>query len=134
MKYKLLSLLTLPVLASLTTSCYIQQAVEAFIRPEYPGELPPAVIADVNGQPAHTKWLKVDLDALPVPQEMVKDKEVEYAPDGIPMSFVSEYENVLVSPYYPYHQLNYQGLQPGVKVWDPYTRKPFYIKRSISFN
>lgn len=134
MKHKLLSLLTLSLLAGLSSSCIIQQTVEMFIRAEYPGELPPTVIVDVNGKPAHSKWLKVDLDALPVPQEMKKNREVEYAPDGTPYSFVSEYENVLVSPYDPYHQLSYKGIEPGTKVWDPYARKPFYIKRSISFN
>ncbi|MFI3242666.1 MAG: hypothetical protein R3Y56_00270 [Akkermansia sp.] len=134
MKHHILPLIAASALACLCSSCLIQQAVEVFIRNEYPGELPPAVIQDVNGKPASNKWLSADPNALPTPQNLLKNTSIEYAEDGIPYCFTSEFSDVLVSPYHPYHQLSYKGLSGGTKVWDPYTRKPFYITRVHTIN
>lgn len=134
MKHTILPLITACTFASLCSSCLIQQAVEVFVRNEYPGQLPPSVILDVNGKPASNAWLKVDPHALPAPQNLLKDLHVTYAEDGIPYGFTSEFSNVLVSPYPPYHQLSYKGISGGSKVWDPYARKPFYVKRVHTIN
>ncbi len=134
MKHRVLPLIAASALACLCSSCIIQQAVEVFIRDQYPGELPPSVILDDNGKPASNKWLTLDPHALPTPQSLLGDAKVTYAEDGIPYSFTSEFSNVLVSPYPPFHQLSYKGLSGGDKAWDPYTRKPFYISRVHTIN
>ncbi len=134
MKHTFLPLVAASALACLCSSCLIQQAVEIFVRSEYPGQLPPSVILDVNGQPANTNWLKVDPYALPAPQTLLQNMEISYAEDGTPYGFTSEFSNVLVSPYPPYHQLSYKGISGGTKVWDPYARKPFYVARVHTIN
>ena len=59
-------LMSVGLLGSLSlSSCIIQQTVGMFIRDEYPGERPPMVIEDVNGQPASQNWLKIDPTMLP---------------------------------------------------------------------
>ncbi len=128
-------ILTIAALASTLglTSCLFQQAVMAFVRTEYPGERPPMVIADANGQPAtNDKWIAVSPDDLP-PSSMM-DTELTYGEDNIPYGIVSEFSNIVVSPYSPNYELDYAGVEVGTKVWDPYTRKPFYIPRTYSFN
>lgn len=118
--------------ALILPSCLFQQMAGAFIRDEYPGERPPSVIADVNGKPASQKWLKVDPDVLP-PSGLIRGR-IRTASDGIPYGLTSEFSNVVVSPYEPHYQLDYTGVDVGAKVWDPYTRKPFYIPRVFTVN
>ncbi len=114
------------------TSCIFQQVANNFIRDEYPGERPPHVIEDNNGKPASNRWITVNPTDLP-PSGHLNGK-VEYAEDGLPYSLPCEFSNVLVSPYAPNYQLDYSNSKVGSKVWDPYTRKPFYIQRHYTFN
>lgn len=114
------------------SSCIVQQVAGAFVRDEYPGERPPSVIPDVNGKPASQKWMKVNPDDLP-PSGHIRGR-VRMASDGIPYGLSSEFSNVVVSPYDPHYQLDYTGVSVGAKVWDPYTRKPFYIPRVFTLN
>ncbi len=114
------------------SSCIFQQAVMAFVRAEYPGQRPPMVIADVEGKPASNKWIAVSPNDLP-PSSLV-DTDLSYGEGNIPYGIPSEFSNIVVSPYEPHYQLDYTGVEVGAKVWDPYTRKPFYIPRSYSFN
>ncbi len=115
------------------SSCLFQQAVMAFVRTEYPGQRPPMVIADVDGQPAaDAKWIAADPDALPA--SSLFDTELTYGEGNIPFGIVSEFSNVVISPHSPNNQLDYTGVSAGTKVWDPYTRKPFYIPRTYTFN
>ncbi len=123
---------TLALTCCLALNSCIQQAVMAFVRDEFPGPRPPKVIADVNGKPASNSWLQNDPNVLP-PSSLV-DTSPSYGQDGIPYGISSEYSDVVVSPYAPYYQLDYKGVPVGAKVWDPYTRKPFYIPRSYTFN
>ncbi len=115
------------------SSCIFQQAVMAFVRAEYPGVRPPMVIADTDGKPASNKWIAVSADDLP-PSSSLFDTEVTYGEGNIPYGINSEFSNIVVSPYAPHYQLDYTGVPVGAKVWDPYTRKPFYIPRAYSFN
>lgn len=115
------------------SSCIIYQGVQVFVRDEYPGERPAMVIKDVNGKPASQKWRSIPSDYLP-PSSFLDTHNISKGPDGIPYGLTSEYSNVIISPYYPHHHLDYTGCKPGEKVWDPYTRKPFYIKRAYTFN
>lgn len=127
------SLIIIAICGALSlSSCLIQQTVGMFIRDEYPGVRPPMVIADVDGKPASNKWLQVDPTMLP-PSGHVEGR-VKKANDGIPYGLTSEFSNVVVSPYPPYHQLDYTGVDVGAKVWDPYTKKPFYIPRVFTLN
>ena len=114
------------------TSCLFKQVTQTFVRDQYPGKRPPMVIRDNNGLPASQQWLRTDSDMLPPSSHLTG--RITKAPDGIPYGLTSEFSNVVVSPYAPYHQLDYTGIAPGSKVWDPYIRKPFYIKRSFTFN
>ena len=128
---------TVQFLASATcfltlNSCIFQQAVSRFVRDEYPGTRPPHVIADKNGKPAANNWITVNPTDLP-PSGHLHGK-VEYAEDGLPYSLPCEFSNILVSPYSPNYQLDYTNSEVGSKVWDPYTRKPFYIQRHYTFN
>ena len=120
------------VCATMLSSCIFQQIADKFIRDEYPGERPPHVIADANGKPASENWVKVNPYDLP-PSEYLNGR-VEYADDGLPYALPCEFSNILVSPYEPYYQLDYSKSAVGDKVWDPYTRKPFYIPRFMTFN
>ena len=115
------------------SSCIIYQGVQAFVRDEYPGERPAMVIKDVNGKPASQKWRSIPSDYLP-PSSFLDTNNISKGPDGIPYGLTSEYSNVIISPYYPHHHLDYTGCKPGEKVWDPYTRKPFYSPRMYTFN
>ena len=115
------------------SSCILYQGVQIFIRDEYPGPRPAMVIKDVNGKPASNNWKSTPADQLP-PSSYIGSKTVSKAEDGIPYGMTSEYSNIILSPYYPHHHLDYTGCKPGDKVWDPYTRKPFYIKRAYTFN
>ncbi len=125
---------TLVALASALglSSCLFQQAVLAFVRTEYPGQRPPMVIADAEGKPASNKWIAVSADDLP-PSSLM-DTELTYGEGDIPFGIGSEFSNIVISPYAPHYQLDYTGVEVGAKVWDPYTRKPFYIPRTYSFN
>ncbi len=127
-------ILTFVALASTLglSSCIFQQAVMAFVRAEYPGTRPPMVIADVDGKPASNKWIAVSTNDLP-PSSLVQT-ELSYGEGNIPYGINSEFSNIVVSPYEPHYQLDYTGIEVGTKVWDPYTRKPFYIPRAYSFN
>ena len=123
----------LAVIGSFTfNSCIIQQVADKFIRDEYPGERPPHVIADAGGKPASDTWIKVNPYDLP-PSGHLQGR-VEYAEDGLPYGLPCEFSNILVSPYEPYYQLDYTRSNVGDKVWDPYTRKPFYIPRFMTIN
>lgn len=127
---------SIPIAAACATmllsSCIIQQGVSLFIRSEYPGTRPPAVIADANGKPANQNWQKVDAEMLPPSSHAVE--RIHYASDGLPYGLTTEFSNIVLSPYEPYHQLDYTGVNVGSKVWDPYVRKPFYIPRSFTVN
>ncbi len=128
-------ILTIAALASTLglSSCIFQQAVMSFVRAEYPGTRPPMVIADVNGNPAsNNKWIAINANDLP-PSSLVQS-EISYGDGNIPYGISSEFSNIVISPYSPHYQLDYTGVSVGAKVWDPYTRKPFYIPRAYSFN
>lgn len=114
------------------SSCIWQPIQQQFTRDQYPGQRPPSVISEVNGKPAHTNWLKVDEHMLPPASYQIE--KIENAPDGLPYGIPSEFSNIVISPYYPYYQLDYTNVPVGSKVWDPYTRKPFYISRTYTFN
>lgn len=121
------------ITASFTfNSCIIQQVADKFIRDEYPGERPPHVIADAGGKPASDNWIKVNPYDLP-PSGHLQGR-VEYADDGLPYGLPCEFSNILVSPYEPHYQLDYAKSSVGDKVWDPYTRKPFYVPRFMTIN
>lgn len=128
--------LILPALALFCTlslnSCIFQQIADKFIRDEYPGERPPHVIADIDGKPASSKWVKVNPYDLPPSGHL--NGAIDYAEDGLPYALPCEFSNILVSPYEPHYQLDYARSKVGDKVWDPYTRKPFYIPRFMTIN
>lgn len=127
------ALLSLLSLASLS-SCLIQQAVDLVVREDYPGTRPPRVVTEINGRPnPNTKWLSVDHNDLP-PSGSLRSKSPKMSSDGIPYGFTSEYSNIVVSPYYPNYVLDYTGVDPETRVWDPYTHKPFYIPRTYTVN
>ncbi|MBE6419339.1 MAG: hypothetical protein E7031_04335 [Akkermansiaceae bacterium] len=114
-------------------SCLVYQGVQAFVREEYPGSRPAMVIKDVNGKPASQNWLQSPSDLLP-PSSFLDTKNISKASDGTPYGLTTKYKDIIISPHFPHHQLDYTGFGPGDKVWDPYTRKPFYIKRAYTFN
>lgn len=116
----------------LLSSCIFQQMANQFIRDDYPGNRPPHVIADKNGKPASQNWIRPNPNDLP-PSGALSGR-IEYAEDGIPYGLPCEFSNIIVSPYAPYYQLDYTNSKVGDKVWDPYTKKPFYIKRFYTFN
>ena len=128
--------LILPILAAFCTlslnSCIFQQIAEKFVRDEYPGERPPHVIADAEGKPASASWVKVNPYDLPPSGHL--NGRIEYAEDGLPYALPCEFSDILVSPYEPHYQLDYAKAKVGDKVWDPYTRKPFYIPRIMTIN
>ncbi len=128
--------LLLPFMAAVTavslSSCIFQQIASNFIRDEYPGERPPHVIADAEGKPASNNWIKVNPYDLPPSGHL--DGRIEYAEDGLPFALPCEFSNVLVSPYEPHYQLDYTNSKVGDKVWDPYTKKAFYIPRFMTIN
>lgn len=113
-------------------SCIIQQGVSLFIRDDYPGTRPPSVIADAHGKPASQNWQKADAEMLPPSSHAIG--RIHYASDGVPYGLTTSFSNIVMSPYPPYHQLDYTGIGVGSKVWDPYVRKPFYIPRAYTFN
>lgn len=129
---KLILPLTSALCALSLSSCIFQQIASKFIRDEYPGERPPHVIADAGGKPASENWIKVNPYDLPPSGHL--NGSVEYADDGLPYALPCEFSNVLVSPYEPHYQLDYTKSEVGDKVWDPYTRKPFYIPRFLTIN
>lgn len=118
--------------SSVLPSCIWQPIMQQFTRDTYPGTRPPMVIADVNGKPASENWLKIDDTMLPPAAHMTSD--IKRASDGIPYGIHSEYSDIVISPYEPHYQLDYTDIPVGSKVWDPYTRKPFYISRTYTFN
>ena len=128
--------LILPVISACCTlglsSCIFQQIASNFIRDEYPGERPPHVIADNEGKPANENWVKVNPYDLPPSGHL--NGRIEYAEDGLPYGLPCEFSNILVSPYEPFYQLDYTNSKVGDKVWDPYTRKPFYVPRFLTIN
>lgn len=114
------------------SSCIFKQMADSFVRDEYPGDRPPHVIADNNGQPASKQWIQVNPYDLPPAGAVVK--KINYAADGLPYGLPCEFSNIVVSPYEPHYQLDYSNSSVGAKVWDPYTRKPFYIPRLYTIN
>lgn len=124
--------LTCALSALSLTSCIFQQVHDNFTRATYPGERPPHVIADNNGQPASNAWQKEDPNALPPAGALLS--RIDTASDGIPYGLPCEFAGIITSPYAPHHQLDYTNAKVGDKVWDPYTRKPFYIPRLYTFN
>lgn len=133
MKMKLAKIVPALLGISMLSSCIFYQGVQMFVREDYPGQRPAMVIKDVNGKPASQNWKSTPHDMLP-PASHINTSKVDKASDGLPYSMTTEFSNVLISPYYPHHHLDYKGFSPGDKVWDPYTRKPFYIKRTYTFN
>lgn len=129
---RIFSILLAAICSLSFSSCIVQQVADKFIRDEYPGERPPHVIADVNGKPASQNWIKVNPYDLPPSGHL--EGRVEYAEDGLPYALPCEFSNILVSPYEPNYQLDYSKSNVGDKVWDPYTRKPFYIPRFMTIN
>ncbi len=119
-------------LLALLPSCLVQQAVDIFVRKDYPGPRPAMVIRDNNGQPASSKRLTVNSTDLPAPASLIGKQTL--APDGIPYGFTSSFTYIVYSPYAPYSPLDYKGFSGGDKVWDPYTGKAFYIPRIHTFN
>ncbi len=132
MKKHTITILCATLGLSMLSSCIWQPVIQTFTRAEYPGTRPPMVIKDNNGSPASQNWLTVDADMLP-PSSHISGR-IEHAEDGLPYGLTSEFSDIVVSPYAPHYQLDYAGIPVGSKVWDPYTRKPFYIKRSYTFN
>ena len=127
------TIITIAILGcSMLSSCIWQPIMQTFTRDQYPGERPPMVILDVDGKPASNNWQQVDEDVLPPSSHM--NGRITHADDGIPYGLTSEFSNIVISPYEPHYQLDYTGVPVGAKVWDPYTRKPFYIKRAYTFN
>lgn len=118
--------------STVLSSCIIQQVADKFIRDEYPGDRPPHVIADAGGKPASENWVKVNPYDLP-PSGYLESK-IKHADDGLPYGLPCEFSDILVSPYEPHYQLDYRNSKVGDKVWDPYTRKPFYIPRFMTIN
>ena len=110
--------LILPILAAFCTlslsSCIFQQIAEKFVRDEYPGERPPHVIADAEGKPASTAWVKVNPYDLPPSGHL--NGRIEYAEDGLPYALPCEFSDILVSPYEPHYQLDYAKAKVGDKV------------------
>lgn len=133
MKKRIITVILAMAGLSTLSSCFIYQGVQAFVRDEYPGTRPAMVIKDVNGKPASNNWRSTPSDQLP-PSSFIGNQSISKAEDGIPYGLTSEYRDIILSPYYPHHHLDYTGSKPGDKVWDPYTRKPFYIKRAYTFN
>ncbi len=118
---------------ALTLNSCIQQAVNAFVRAEYPaGDLPHVILSDAQGKPASNNWLTITGGSLPPSSLMTTN--IEYGPGNIPYGIRSNYSNVVNSPYPPHYELDYSKASVGSKVWDPYTRKPFYIRRTYTFN
>lgn len=132
MKHCILTTLSAVCAALCLSSCLIQQGVNLFVRHEYPGTRPPRVIADINGRPANQNWQKIDEEMLPPSSHIIS--RIHYAGDGLPYGLTSEFSDIVISPYEPYHQLDYTGVKVGSKVWDPYVRKPFYIPRAFKMN
>ena len=127
------TIITIAILGcSMLSSCIWQPIMQTFTRDQYPGERPPMVILDVDGKPASNNWQQVDEDVLPPSSHM--NGRITHADDGIPYGLTSEFSNIVISPYEPHYQLDYTGVPVGSKVWDPYTRKPFYIKRHYTIN
>ena len=89
------------------------------------------VIKDNNGKPASQNWQKTTAYMLP-PAGI--NEPITYAEDGVPYGVNTQYSNIVKSPHAPHHELDYTGSKAGDKVWDPYTRKPFYIKRTYTLN
>lgn len=114
------------------SSCVFQQMAGRFSRDTYPGQMPPHVITDNAGKPASNNWIQVSPTDLPPSGNVTK--AINYASDGLPYGLPCEFSNVIVSPYSPHYQLDYSGCKVGSKVWDPYTRKPFYIPRLYTIN
>ncbi len=114
------------------SSC-VQQAVNAFVRAEYPaGDLPHVIPSDAQGKPVSNNWRQIPAGSLPPSSLMSTD--VSYGEGNIPYGIRSRYSDVVNSPYPPHYELDYSKARVGDKVWDPYTRKPFYIPRSYTFN
>lgn len=128
-------LLTVFTLAGTTmlSSCVWQIVTSNFVRDAYPGERPPHVIADMNGHPQSQNWIQINPEDLPISSAMRPNK-IQHHEDGIPYGINSEFSDIVISPYDPHYQLDYTGVPVGAKVWDPYTRKPFYIPRAYKFN
>ena len=127
------SILVILATSLMLPSCIVSQAVEFWYRDEYPGQRPPSAIADAGGKPAFQKWIKKDNELLPPPSRLI-DNTVSYSADGTPYGFTSEFSNIVVSPYSPHYVLDYTRFSGGDKVWDPYSRKPFYIPRIHTIN
>jgi len=131
---KTIALLSLFFSTTIILPSCIGQIYDVFVREDYPGPRPAHVIADINGKPAHTRWKKIDKESLPAPSSIVLNQATTYAEDGLPYAFTSSFTYILTSPYAPYNQLSYNGFSGGDLVWDPYTKKAFYIPRIHTIN
>ncbi|MDO5470857.1 MAG: hypothetical protein Q4F38_06110 [Akkermansia sp.] len=132
MNKRTLSLVLALLSCGMLSSCIHQIFIQKFTRDEYPGTRPPMVIPDAGGKPAHTNWQKEDEFMLPPSSHLTR--KIDTASDGIPYGLPSEFSNIITSPHAPHYLLDYTGIPVGSKVWDPYTRKPFYISRTYTFN
>lgn len=130
--YRYLTAMAALLCCSTLSSCIFSAITDSFTRDEYPGERPPHVIADNNGTPASNSWLQADPYGLPLAGS--QRNKTQTASDGLPYGLPCEFSDIVVSPYEPHHLLDYKGTSVGAKVWDPYSRKPFYIPRLYTFN
>ncbi len=132
MKPRIILSLAAAALALSLNSC-IHQLARTVVRPSHPtGKLPAVIVSNAQGKPAANKWLSMNSAELPPPSPA--SLNITYGEGNIPYGILSEYSNVVTSPYSPYHELDYSNCKVGQKVWDPYTRKPFYIPRSYTIN
>ncbi len=115
------------------SSCVWQIVTQTLVRDEYPGERPTRVITDPDAANKQKLWRTADPNALP-PAGNIAKKQPQLNSDGIPYGYNSDFSNIIISPYNPHYQLDYAGIPVGSKVWDPYTRQPFYIPRAYKFN
>ena len=133
MKQHRITATALAVLGACTmSSCIHQIFIQQFTRDVYPGERPPHVINDVNGAPASQSWLKTDPIALPPSGNELN--RIKYGSDGVPYGVPSNFAGIVISPHAPNHQLDCTNCSPNQKVWDPYSRKPFYIPRTYTMD
>ena len=131
MKQHRITTTALAVLCACTmSSCIHQVIVQQFTRDTYPGDRPPHVINDVNGSPASQGWLRTDPIALPPSGNDLS--KIKYGADGIPYGIPSNFAGIVISPHSPNHQLDCTGCNANQRVWDPYSRKPFYIPRTYT--
>ena len=93
-----------------------------------------SVAADDENAGMWTTWGSSEQYDADFSDDLASVPGYEYAEDGLPYALPCEFSDILVSPYEPYYQLDYSKSNVGDKVWDPYTRKPFYVPRFMTIN